>query len=89
LFLKLRSDIVRIQKPYYKQLNYFKIKTRTPLTHIIILIAISSSLFAQQYEYIPFPTENAIWSEVYYPRNEEEPILERFALNGEDTLIGN
>ncbi|MBN2164915.1 MAG: T9SS type A sorting domain-containing protein [Marinilabiliaceae bacterium] len=62
------------------------------LLTLIILIPIS--LFSQEYEYVPFPDSGAIWSEVYQPPiNSDltwlEPIYERFALNGEDTVIND
>ena len=50
-----------------------------------------ASPFAQKgYEYVPFPTSDAIWSEVYYFKDDanwQPPSYERFAINGEDTII--
>lgn len=46
----------------------------------------------KQYEYVPFPTSDAIWSEVYHFRDDanwQPPAYERFAVNGEDTVINN
>jgi len=48
--------------------------------------------FAQKkYEYVPFPTSNAIWSEKYqfseHDPNWQPSVYERFAVNGEDTVI--
>lgn len=61
----------------------------------IILLIIGISLqfipsFAQkEYEYVPFPTSDAIWSEVYYFDENywQPPAYERFTVNGEDTII--
>jgi hypothetical protein len=46
----------------------------------------------QTYQYVPFPTENAVWSEEYWFSSENKYSIhsyERFAINGEDTLINN
>jgi hypothetical protein len=53
-----------------------------------------SNLNAQEYEYVPFPTTNAIWSEVFYYPIGNSPFSEmseyrRYALNGEDTIINH
>jgi hypothetical protein len=48
------------------------------------------SAYAQkEYEYVSFPTADAIWSEVYhFNENDWQPALyERFIINGEDTVI--
>ncbi|MFC2138538.1 hypothetical protein ACFLTE_10215, partial [Bacteroidota bacterium] len=60
-------------------------------SHIsILLLLISFNIYSQEYQYVPFPTENAIWSEIYYfPVFTEPPVYERFALSGEDTIIEN
>jgi hypothetical protein len=49
------------------------------------------SLFSQEYEYVPFPKSNAVWSEMYdfgeiYPEC-PPPAYERFTLTEEDTII--
>lgn len=61
------------------------------LLSLMALIVISNiPLNAQEYEYVPFPTKNAIWSEYYFPGGEDEDgNYERFALNGEDTIIND
>lgn len=65
---------------------------------IIILITVIVPLLAssQEYEYVPFPDSGAIWSEVYYYPDPiwpdtviKQPSYERFALNGEDTIIND
>lgn len=45
----------------------------------------------QEYQYVPFPNSNAVWSEMYYPPilSGDDPRYERFALTNEDTLIGS
>jgi hypothetical protein len=44
----------------------------------------------QTYQYVPFPTENAVWSESYYYAGENKSIYyEKFAINGEDTIINS
>lgn len=62
------------------------------LVIIIFLITLPLVSYPQEYEYVPFPTSGAIWSEIYHPPldmwgNFPPPILERFALSGEDTII--
>ena len=63
---------------------------------IIFLFAITVSQVAlsQEYEYVPFPDSGAVWSELYqFPESYwgdtaiAHPIYERFAVNGEDTII--
>lgn len=52
-----------------------------------------TSAFCQTYQYVPFPDSGAIWSEVYLPPLGNDgyppPVYERFAVNGEDTIIDN
>jgi hypothetical protein len=67
------------------------IKHKLQITLLIFFTAsLFSTVFAQDYEYVPFPTQDAIWSE-YYFSGEEDGVsnYERFALNGEDTTINN
>lgn len=58
-----------------------------------ILFAFSlSKAISQTYEYVPFPTESAIWSEVFWNDTSEnksstQTIYEKFIINGEDTSI--
>ena len=69
------------------------------LKYISILFALFPfiSSYAQiEYEYIPFPKNNAIWSEVYitpgsdlFPPVYSTYFYERFAISGEDTIINN
>lgn len=69
-------------------------KTYKPITITLILFAIAllnlNQLKAQEYEYVPFPTEGVIWSEIYYDSwwIEESPYYERFTLSG-DTVIND
>ena len=61
---------------------------------IIIALIFTSSLssFSQEYHYISFPDSGVIWSEVYYCHDEdadEKTTYERFAVNGEDTVINS
>ena len=53
---------------------------------MILYHAVSS--FAQEYKYVHFPQSDAIWSEAYIVNDAAPYIYERFALNGEDTIIG-
>lgn len=54
----------------------------------IIYLLLPFIVNAQEYEYVPFPDSGAVWSEMYIPHLETEPIIyERFTLNGEDTII--
>lgn len=66
-------------------------KHKLQITLLIFFTArLVSSVSAQKYEYVPMPTKNAVWSEIYYPGYENgDASLERFALNGEDTTINN
>lgn len=57
---------------------------------LIIVNFIAVLALGQEYEYIPIPTENAIWSESYYPGiGNGDWMFERFAVNGDDTLIND
>jgi len=61
---------------------------------LFLLIALATICYPQEYEYVPFPTSGAIWSEAYQPPldingNLPPPILERFALTDEDTVINH
>ena len=47
---------------------------------------------AQSYQYVPFPTENAIWSEYYVSEEQPSPpwfyhYYDKIAMTGEDTTI--
>jgi len=55
---------------------------------LLIIFSPIASLFAQEYKYVPFPQSDAIWSEYYAVNDATPPVYERFALNGEDTIIG-
>jgi len=61
------------------------------LLTICLFIVFAVSTFAQEYEYVPFPTKNAVWSEVFYyygsypyPNDTMNVI---YALFDEDTLM--
>jgi hypothetical protein len=65
---------------------------KTKIVFILIAVCMqTANLFSQEYEYVPFPKSNVIWSEKYnfgeifpeYP----PPAYERFTLTGEDTII--
>lgn len=62
----------------------------TMLKQLILFILFFQivTAFAQEYKYVPFPQSDAIWSEVYYTNEDAPPVYERFALNGEDTVMG-
>ena len=67
-------------------------KLKIILNTIILLLLLATNIEAQQeYEYVPFPTSDAIWSEIYRfsEINWQYPgyVYERFAVNGEDTII--
>jgi len=65
------------------------------LTILVSILLVGLNLQMQppvEYEYVPFPTSNAIWSEVYYFTDDiwwEPPSYERFTVNGEDTVIND
>jgi hypothetical protein len=59
---------------------------------LCLTVSLFSNLNAQEYEYVPFPTTDAIWSEVfYYPISSsslsEKSEYRRFAMSGDDTTI--
>lgn len=67
-------------------------KYKTIFATLTMLLAFLATCYPQEYEYVPFPTSGAIWSEAYQPPldingNLPPPILERFALTDEDTVI--
>ena len=55
---------------------------------IVIILAVSTQLIAQKYEYVPFPDSGAVWSEMY-TSEKTGLVYERFALSGEDTVIND
>ena len=61
-------------------------KTKIIINIGIVFILMFQGLLAQEYEYVPFPDSNAIWSEEY-TYTDAPSHYERFALNGEDTII--
>jgi hypothetical protein len=59
---------------------------------ISVFFLFTFSFAQKEYEYVPFPTSNAIWSEVYHfsefdPNGTWQPVYECFTVNGEDTVI--
>jgi len=59
---------------------------------IVFVLAGTAQLFAQEYEYVPFPDSGAVWSEIFYCHDEnavDKTTYENFAVNGEDTLMSN
>ncbi|MBN1186131.1 MAG: T9SS type A sorting domain-containing protein [Bacteroidales bacterium] len=71
-------------------IKYFTLINKSFLS-LLLIIVFNTSLAAQEYSYVSFPDSGAIWSEVYYPpfSSEIPHILERFAVNGEDTVINS
>jgi len=62
------------------------------LTTVTILTVFITTLNAQEYEYVPFPTENAIWSTFETWPSAPQPADKMniiYALFNEDTIIGN
>jgi len=58
--------------------------------YLFILLALAFlKANTQTYQYVPFPTGNAIWSENYYYSGEKSEQYEKFAINGEDTIINS
>jgi len=60
------------------------------LTAAMFVLLLTNLSIAQEYQYIPFPDSNAVWSEVYWkPISEPPPSWEfnQYALFNEDTLI--
>jgi hypothetical protein len=57
---------------------------------VLLLDLLSLISFSQEYQYVPFPDSNTVWSEMYYPPvlSGEYPKYERFTLANEDTIIG-
>lgn len=60
---------------------------------LVVSLMFFQCLFSQIYEYVPFQDSGVVWSEKYtFPENMSGNIeysFERFALNGEDTLINS
>ena len=57
---------------------------------ISIFLQFISSFAQKEYKYVPFPTSDAIWSEIYFFRDDADwqpAVYERFAVNGEDIII--
>jgi hypothetical protein len=57
---------------------------------LIFLFITTTNIVAQEYQYVPFPDSNAVWSEIYWkPLGEPSPgwIYNQYALFNEDTLI--
>jgi len=70
------------------------IKRRYEKNLFIVILLLPLVAFSQDYKYIHFPDSGAIWSEIYQPPINPDltwpdPIYERFALNGEDTVIND
>lgn len=65
-----------------------KMKIRLTL---FLLVIFSLTIKAQEYQYIPFPDSNAVWSEVFvepdYEANTMKYIYNKFALFNEDTVL--
>lgn len=58
----------------------------------LTLIFLSTNLFSQTYEYVPFPTGNAIWSEFYQTSEFGYPpyfyrYYDKVAMTNEDTIV--
>lgn len=57
---------------------------------VILLSVIALVATSQEYQYVPFPDSNAVWSEIYLkPWDEPTPrwVYNKYALFNEDTLI--
>jgi hypothetical protein len=81
--------VIHCNKQSTRYNSYNKLIMKKTILLSLLMIFLKWA-YCQEYEYIPFPTENAIWSEIYYPGFEKgDPSLERFAINGEDTTINN
>jgi hypothetical protein len=68
-----------------------KTKIKIIVVGFILFQLCFQPIISQEYEYVPFPQSDAIWSEIYYFREGEGSIrsYERFAITGEDTVINN
>jgi hypothetical protein len=55
---------------------------------IIVLVIYNTCLYSQDYNYVPFPDSNAIWTE-YYSSEEEFIVYHNYALFNDDTIIKN
>ena len=75
--------------------NLFKtipgfIKGIEKITVFLTAYLIVCNVTAQEYQYVPFPDSNAVWSEVYWkPISEPYPrwVYNKYALFNEDTVI--
>ena len=73
-------------------IHCFQTKTFLAITVFCLLLSFVFVAQAQQYNYIPFPDSNAVWSEVYWkPVSEPCPrwVYNKFALFNEDTVINS
>ena len=71
-------------------IHRFQTKTFLAITVFCLLLSFVFVTQAQQYNYIPFPDSNAVWSEVYWkPVSEPCPrwVYNKYALFNEDTII--
>ena len=66
-------------------------KNNSTICLILSLLLFCSKALNQKYNYVPFPDSGALWSEIYYSPifSGDIPNLERFALNGEDTVLND
>lgn len=53
---------------------------------LLLFLLRLSPVIAQEYEYVPFPDSNAVWSE-YYWSSDAPGVYNKYALFNEDTLI--
>ncbi len=57
-----------------------------PILIIPFAMLLASTLKAQEYQYVPFPGSNAVWSELYWS-SESPAVYNKYALFNEDTII--
>lgn len=63
-----------------------------PTSIFFILLFLSFFTYSQEYQYVPFPDSNAVWSEVYWkPISDPCPgwVYNKYALFNEDTVIND
>jgi hypothetical protein len=78
-----------------KKLRTYLISVKMVKEYFLIIASLLSTTFyatAQEYQYVPFPDSNAVWSEVYWkPYGEPAPlwVFNKYAIFNEDTVIND
>jgi len=83
------------QKHNTMTINRYCAKCKIILIAFLIFVCFfNNAIIAQEYKYVPFPTKNAIWSEMFYYFGVSSVLLDdtinyNYVLFDEDTVIAN